>query len=265
MTYPTLTRVNAVRIANELLKLEVDSRVSASLVQDNLISEKLGEFDANQLRSDSDAVSKKWNDLVNSVKKVTKDDLVQFEVKIAPEIFTAINKVSLDCREDEDFWRYLALYPFRWYSIAREPELKPQDYGGLKETVDVDKDGNEVMKISNSNMVNQLIYRTYLIGKAMEDASDKDDPFRRSSAIPRGGPLTDIWQSHIIRVTIGRIGLIRHAFIDRVKVEPDTDSRMLGFARNLASRITRLKNNVALDSHSKSEIDAVIDEIAKDI
>ena len=149
MTYPTLTRVNAVRIANELLKLKVESRVSASLVQDNLISEKLGEFDANQLRSDSDAVSKIWNDLVNSVKKVTKDDLVQFEVKIAPEIFTAINKVSLDCREDEDFWRYLALYPFRWYSIAREPELKPQDYGGLKETVDVDKDGNEVMKISN--------------------------------------------------------------------------------------------------------------------
>lgn len=263
MTYPTLTRVNAVRIANELLKLDADSRVSATLDHDDLISEKLGEFDANQLRSDSDAVSKKWNELVNSIKKVTKDDLVQFEIKIAPEIFTAINKVSLDCREDEDFWRYLALYPFRWYSIAREPELKPQDYGGLKEVVEVGKDGKDVTKISNSTMVNQLIYRTYLIGKAIEDTSNSKDQFARKDAIPRRGPLTDVWQSHIVRVTIGRVGQVRHAFVDRVKTEPA--ERMKDFARALASRLTRMRNNVALDMHSKSEIDAVVKEISKQI
>ena len=77
--------------------------------------------------------------------------------------------------------------------------------------------------------------------------------------------LTDIWQSHIIRVTIGRIGFVRHSFIDRVKTEPVAKSQMLNFARSLASRLTRMRNNVALDMHSKSEIDAVVKEISKQI
>ena len=109
-------------------------------------------------------------------------------------------------------------------------------------------------------MIYQLIYRTYLIGKAIEDESDSKEPYARATAIPRGGPLTDIWQSHVIRVTIGRIGFVRHAFIDRVKTEPVAKSQMLNFARSLASRLTRMRNNVALDMHSKSEIAAIAKE-----
>ncbi len=66
-------------------------------------------------------------------------------------------------------------------------------------------------------------------------------------------------------MTIGRIGFVRHAFIDRVKTEPVAKSQMLNFARSLASRLTRMRNNVVLDLHSKSEIDAVVKEISKQI
>jgi len=273
MTYLALTRKNAVQIAEELLKEDIDQRVDLQIDLDKYVEEKQGQFDAKQFAIDADAVQSKWNALVKSVRKVTKDDLVQFEIKIAPELFKAINKVSIDCREDEDFWRYVALFPYRWYLIAREPELQPQDYGGLKETVKtdedgkviIDKDGKEEVKISNSNMINQLIYRTYLIGKAMEDTSNSKDQFARKDAIPRKGPLTDIWQSHIIRVTIGRIGLVRHAFVDRVMTESIAKERMKDFARDLASRLTRMRNNVVLDLHDKDEINAVVKEISKQI
>ena len=265
MTYPALTRKNAVQIAEELLKEDKDQRVQTQIDQVKYVVEKQGEFDAKRLTADASAIYDKWNELTTKAGKVLDDDLVQFEIAIAPMVYKAIEKVSLDCREDEDFWRYLALFPFRWYLIAREPELQPQDYGGLKEMSGINSAGEEEVTISKSGMIYQLIYRTYLIGKAIEDESDSKEPYARSTAIPRGGPLTDIWQSHIIRVTIGRIGFVRHAFIDRVKTEPVAKSQMLNFARNLASRLTRMRNNVVLDMHSKSEIDAVVREISKQI
>ena len=265
MTYPAVTRKNAVQIAEELLKEVMDQRVDAQIDQVEYVVEKQGEFDAKQLDADASAIQDKWNEFATKAGNVVDADLVQFEIAIAPMVYKAIKKISLDCREDEDFWRYLALFPFRWYLIVREPELQPQDYGGLKEKSVIDDDDVEVIKVSNSSMIYQLIYRTYLIGKAIEDESDSKEPYARATAIPRGGPLTDIWQSHIIRVTIGRIGFVRHAFIDRVKTEPVAKSQMLNFARNLASRLTRMRNNVALDLHSKSEIDAVVKEISKQI
>jgi hypothetical protein len=265
MTYPAVTGKNAVQVAEQLLEQDADHRVSAQIDQGKFVTEKQGEFDRKQLDADVSAILDKWNELLTKAGKVTDDDLVQFEIEIAPMVYKAIQKMSLDCREDEDFWRYLALFPFRWYLIAREPELQPQDYGGLKEKIEINSDGEEEVKTPKPSMVYQLIYRTYLIGKAIEDESDVKEPYARAMAIPRGGPLTDIWQSHVIRVTIGRIGIVRHAFIDRVKTEPVAKSQMLNFARSLASRLTRMRNNVALDMHSKSEIDAVVKEISKQI
>lgn len=265
MTYPTVTGKNAVQIARELLAEVADQRLVAQIDENKYVVEKQGEFDAKQLTVDARLIHEKWDELCAKAGKVNDDDLIQFEIAIAPMVYEAIQKISLDCREDEDFWRYLALFPFRWYLIAREPELQPQDYGGLKEKSEIDDDGEESIKTSKSSMVNQLIYRTYLIGKAIQDGTNSNAPYVRATAIPRGGPLADIWQSHVIRVTIGRIGLVRHAFIDRVKTEPIAKSQMKDFARSLASRLTRLKNNVALDMHSKSEIDAVVKEISKQI
>lgn len=274
MPYPSLSSKQATVVARKIMEIvpsenQADVHIDASLYLDM----RKGDFDEAKVVATSSKIRSEWDTAVNSLKKqMTDTDLVQFEIQFAPKIFRALGDLSLDCLEDEDFWRYLALFPFRWYLIAREPELKPQDFGGIQEVFVVDKDGKPVLdqdgtqkiRLSKSTMINQLIYRTYLIGKAMEDTSEVDH-FERVSAVPRGGPLTDVWQSHIIRVVIGRIGLVRHAFIDRIRKEPIEKSRMFDFARELAKKITRVKNNVVLDNKSKPEIDALMKEFGDQI
>jgi hypothetical protein len=108
-------------------------------------------------------------------------------------------------------------------------------------------------------MVYQLIYRTYLIGKAMCDES-QPDPFLRRMSIKPDGPVTDIWQSHVVRVRIGRIGEIAHSFLDRVSTQPSEDQ--MDFARDLAKSLTRLKNTISLDVKDKIETDQIVGQNA---
>jgi hypothetical protein len=109
--------------------------------------------------------------------------------------------------------------------------------------------------IANTAMQYQLIYRTYLIGKAMWDAS-QPDPFSRRASIKPDGPVTDVWQSHIVRVQIGRIGEVAHSLVDRVSSQPTAEQ--LKYARDLAKSLTRLKNNISLDVKDKTETDQIV-------
>jgi hypothetical protein len=106
-------------------------------------------------------------------------------------------------------------------------------------------------------MLYQLIYRTYLIGKAMRDGSQAD-PFSRRSSIQPDGPVTDIWQSHIVRVQIGRMGEVAHSMLDRIAIQPTNEQK--DFARSLAKALTRLKNNISLDAKDKTETDQIINQ-----
>ncbi len=274
MPYPSLSSKHATVVARKIMEIVPSENRTDAYIDASQYSEmRKGDFDEAKIVAESSKIRSEWDAAANSLKKQMRDaDLVQFEIHFAPKIFRALGSLSLDCLEDEDFWRYLALFPFRWYLIAREPELKPQDFGGIQEVLVFDTDGNPVrdqdgtqkIRLSKSTMINQLIYRTYLIGKAMEDKSEVDH-FERVAAVPKGGPMTDIWQSHVIRVVIGRIGLVRHAFIDRVRMEPIGKSRMLDFSRELAKKTTRIKNNVVLDSKSKPELDALMKEFGDQI
>ena len=269
MPYPSLSPKQATVVASKILEiLPPEDRVGAHIEMSHYVELRKGDFDEAKINASSSKIRTEWTNAVSVMtKQIAEADLVQFEIRFAPEIFKALRELSLDCLEDEDFWRYLALFPFRWYLVAREPELKPQDFGGIQEVLVVDKegkaaldqDGKQKIRLAKSTMINQLIYRTYLIGKAIEDTSEADH-FERANAVPKGGPLTDIWQSHVIRVAIGRIGLVRHAFIDRVRREPIEKGRMFDFARELAKKLTRLKNNVTLDDRSKLELDALMKE-----
>jgi len=269
MPYKAISHIKAYEIAEKIREsLPVDVDVNL----DGLVEEKNGVFDETSLIAASQKIQIEWQGKIKKLgKKVALGDLVQLEIQFAPKIYEALKDLSLDCLEDEDFWRYLALFPFRWYLLAREPELKPQDYGGSKKETVIDKKGDPVLdsegipttKIVKSAMIYHLIFRTFLIGKAIEDKS-LAHPFERSNAL-KTGPVTDIWQSHVIRVLLGRIGVLRHGFIDRVKIEPVANKRMFNFARELAKNLTRLKNNVVLDSHGKNDIDKIVNELGKQI
>lgn len=265
MPYKVLSHLKANEVAE---KIRESLLVGGDINLDGIVEERNGPFDEAGLVDASQNIKNLWDIEIKRLgRKVVLGDLALLEIQFAPKIYEALKHLSLDCLEDEDFWRYLALVPFRWYLLAREPELKPQDYGGIKKEPVIDKKGNPVLdadgnpttKIMKSVMVNQLIFRTYLIGKAMEDKS-LANPFERADAI-KAGPVTDIWQSHIIRVLLGRIGVLRHSFIDRIKIEPVKDKRMFDFSRQLAKNLTRLKNNVVLDNYDKNDTDKIVDEL----
>ena len=268
MTYPTISAKKASIFRDELMSLPESERIDAKIDLTEFVEYRSGDFDESLLLIDADAVRLLWDTEVKRRGKISKDDLVELEVQFAEKVFKSLEKTNLDCLEDEDFWRYLALIPYRWYLLVREPELKPQDYGGLSTEPVLDRSGkpeldeNQVPKtrLVKSNMINQLLYRTYLIGKAIEDKSSST-PFERAGAIAKKGPITDVWQSHTIRVEIGRIGVLRHAFVDRVRTEKKKQKE---FARELAKLLTRLTNNILLDHQTKPESDLIVGEKATD-
>lgn len=253
--YPIVTRLNAERIADLLRAVPAEERLGLQVPDHELVQERRGgTFDSQSFDAECGALKSEWN----SMKKDEPDWTVEFlEIQIAGPLFDAVSKLPIDLREDEDFWRYLALFPLRWYLLAREPELQPQDYGGLHGRVTNSEGGTEEgsQSVTNTAMQYQLIYRTYLIGKAMRDESQVDVFARRASISP-DGPVTDVWQSHIVRVRIGRIGQVAHALVDRVASQPTKDQ--LDFARKLAKALTRLKNNISLDTKDKKETDQIV-------
>jgi hypothetical protein len=167
------------------------------------------------------------------------------ESQVASRLHAVVANLEVAILQDEDFWRYLALFPFRWYLLAREPELKPQDFGGLRPHI---RDG-EVVSFRGTDMKKQLLLRTYLWGKCSFDANDQagkpGNTYRRATYISEDGPsVIDVWHSHIIRPQIGHLGEIPRAFVDVSEDEPLTTDE----ARELAKLLTRMKHTVLLDS-----------------
>ncbi|MFM8978986.1 MAG: hypothetical protein ACKOSS_00755, partial [Planctomycetia bacterium] len=145
------------------------------------------------------------------------------------------------------FWRYLALFPLRWYLVARELEegkpLKPQDFGGR-----------------GAQPKAQLALRTYLWGKCAYDSSSTppSDPYDRASKLLRVDfkvSNVDVWHSHVLRVDIGHLGGTPHRFIDAICARQlDTAG-----ARELAKRLSRMKNVVMLDSYDVTDGQTLVD------
>ena len=163
----------------------------------------------------------------------------------------------MDMLEDEDFWRYLAMFPFRWFLVAREPELQPQDFGGFVETQD---EASKVVRRRTKSMVTQLIYRTYLWGKISFDESQKNRYERATIISDIGGPVIDIWHSHLIRTQLGQLGVVPHSFLDVLVNDVKDPNQMKLPARETEKLIARVKHNVLFDVYRKEEADSIVRE-----
>lgn len=158
--------------------------------------------------------------------------------------------------EDEDFWRYLALFPFRWYLLAREPEIQPQDFGGFTE----EEIEPGVIKRTRKSLILQLILRTFLWGKIAYDEEARSPYFRATAISEKGGPSIDVWHSHLIRTQLGQLGHMRHSFIDVLVSEIADPLAMKDPARGAEKLIARVKHNVLLDVYSKKQADSITSE-----
>ena len=191
---------------------------------------------------------------------ITPDEGYLLEARMAGPVHESVSKLGIDMLQDEDFWRYLALFPFRWFLLAREPELNPQDFGGIRKSIIELKDGTTEIQEGKPSWIYQLLYRTFLWGKI---AFEKGTPgqYGRATVIGElGGPSIDIWHSHMIRTQLGQLGSVPHSLIDVLVKEIAKPSEMKDPAREAAKLIARLKHNVLLDVYKKGESDVLVSE-----
>lgn len=259
MSYPVITLEKANELAN-LLKSVIDAGgdpLAVCVEESSWVDQRNGhDFEAALVAGCAEDLRKSTLGFLRSSGPLPRVAAYELEAQMAGPLHATISQLGMDMLEDEDFWRYLALFPFRWYLWAREPEIQPQDFGGYSE-VEVDQG---VFRRVRKAMVTQLIFRTFLWGKIAFDEESKD-PYSRATVIANlGGPSIDIWHSHLIRTHLGQLGLMRHAFLDVIVHEISDPASMKNPAREAEKLIARVKHNILLDIYSKQQADSMTSE-----
>jgi len=181
---------------------------------------------------------------------------IALEASMAGPLHGTLRQCKMDMLEDEDFWRYLALFPLRWFLIAREPELKPQDFGGY--SIVQGEDGRE--RKQRKSLITQLVYRTFLWGKIAFDDNQRNKYSRATALMDVQGPIIDIWHSHLIRTQLGQLGHLPHSFLDILISEIPDGSKMKDPARETEKLLARVKHNVLFDLYEKPQADLIVKE-----
>jgi hypothetical protein len=177
---------------------------------------------------------------------------LRLEACMAGRVHATLRDVPVAALGDMGYWRYLALFPYRWYLLAREPELQPQDYGGTSpHPTDPEKSRGTGPKY-------QLLLRTFLWGKASFDPTAAADPYRRATLVgDTGGAEIDVWHSHIVRTQLGHLGAVPRHFIDSICADPKANDR--DAARDVEKALTRMKHNVVFDVY-QDDARVLVDE-----
>jgi len=263
LSYPRLTIQNAQKLADLLrasstpLKSDLDESRFVDHVSGDEYLRDLIEDCATSIRDEI-------------TQKIEKDGRIKpaegylLEARMAGPLHASVSKLGIDMLQDEDFWRYLALFPFRWFLIARLPELNPQDFGGIRKRIVESEDGQTEIKEGKTGWIYQLLYRTFLWGKIAFEKGNPDQYDRATVIGELDGPSIDIWHSHMIRTQLGQLGNMPHSLIDVLVKQIPKPSEMKDPARETAKLIARLKHNVLLDVYPKEDSDVLVSEKLSD-
>ncbi len=216
MAYPTISKQRATAVAENVktaLRTDLETALNIATEEDTL--EQSGykgdsTYPREFVERQSHYLRERWE--TQFMKNSTAG-----EAWMAQHVHKLLDPLDDEIKRDQGFWRYLALFPFRWYLIYRAEDILPQSYGGLATVTDAD--GNVVRRRSSS-FKNQLLFRTFLWGQIAYDPSAAEPYFRTTKfretlkANSLKGSEIDIWHSHMIRVQLGYLGRMPHAFID---------------------------------------------------
>ena len=167
------------------------------------------------------------------------------EEMMAGELHKVLDGLPSEALHDSNFWRYLALFPFRWFLLEREPELKDVDFGGM-----------------GSQKPYWLMIRTYLWGRKCFSANSTN-PYEnvfatrnlRRKLKQTDGRVIDFYHSHIIRPRWGDLPTVTGAFIKATATPPEViDVAANGPVRALASSVARIQNNLCLPFLTEDEL-----------
>jgi len=172
------------------------------------------------------------------------------EELLAPRLFNLLDSLPTEALHDPRFWRYLALFPFRWAMFIREPEFKDDDFGG-----------------TNSKRNYWLLVRAYQWGRKCaaegQPTAAHDVRLARRQKGLSDGYVIDAHHSHVVRPRWCDTATVARAFIQSI-TQPkelfDTgntdDTRPVAA---LAKRIAQVNNNICLNALSPEEVRQVID------
>jgi len=260
MGYPGLTSERAQELANQLIAASEsgENLLEIFLDESAYVTEKVGQnYERDHVISCGSKLRSTWEDLTKEG-KASPSSGYSLESKMAGEVHNCLSMLHIDMREDEDFWRYLALFPLRWYLLAREPEMKPQDIAGYV-YVPVDEEGG--VRREKKPLITHLIFRTYLWGKVAFDESNPRGKYGRATVLDEiGGPSIDVWHSHMIRTQLGQLGEMPHAFIDVISADISDPEKIKNPARKTEKLIARMKHNILFDVYQKSTADSIVKE-----
>jgi hypothetical protein len=253
MSYPVINRQAAQDLVDSLLTARQDGLdVLAEMIAEaehGVVLRDGGDYDRHAVETCSAKLRAEHADGLNATQiqdafkgREASSDL---ESSMAGPIHEVLSTLDLSILQDGDFWRYLALFPFRWYLVARKPKLAPVDFGGRTAKRD---DEGQIVGYRASSLRSQLLMTTYLWGACAHDESPGgtgwDDAYARATALdPKTISVVDFWHSHMIRVKVGHMGEVPKAMVDVTRERELSTSE----ARKLQKLLTRMKNTVVFD------------------
>lgn len=179
---------------------------------------------------------------------------LRMEEDFAEHFIEQMELVGDGVLQDPDFWRYLALFPYRLYVFQREGSFTPNSYGG---------DGNKALvrwtlirgmlwglrTVDPEQVDEERFWATY----AYKDAREKAGFEKIEDTVP------DFYISQIIR---RRWSFNKDAYLGYIAavIEPPVaiDEKGRDNTQFLGSRLGRLSENVYLPSLSREEIKSLV-------
>jgi hypothetical protein len=176
---------------------------------------------------------------------------IALEELMSSELHRIINHLPSERLHDAGFWRYLALFPFRWYLIEREAPLQAQDYGGTE-----------------TNRDKWLLIRTFQWGRKCYQPGEIP-PYTDATAARRVkrelgvtvGYVIDFYHSHIVRHRWADNSQIAHEFISACSREPYVNdfSQERREVNEFSKRVNRVVSNLSLLTMSSEEVKGVME------
>jgi len=234
MSYPILTAKNADLAAEEIRDGREPDESTRSWVDGF-------DVDLEAIHVAASQAEAAWLTKVASLEGGPKNrDRESIDGLAARHVHSSLRHMPPQVLDDRGFWRYLALYPYRWMLAARRTttdKFRASDYGGARQT-------------PRGFLENHYVMKAYRRGAIAYDQST-ENPYERTERITRSGERDiDVWDSHFHKSKLGAAGDSSRAIFDAI-----TTPNYFGLhpTREMAKLLARERHNLLFDVFSYDE------------
>jgi hypothetical protein len=254
MGYPILKANNASIVANEL-----ESFMNSN---SEVLKFEFGNLDKYvEYRAGASLEGAELQAVLNAAKDITtkwsqyKKDKIKFtdaelEQEFAQHLFETLNGLPEQVLQDSDFWRYLTLFPYRWYVWTREGNFKPTRFGG---------DGES--QKSRWTLVRAFLWASKTLDDVEGDKYLAGIRNARLEADLSDGWVIDFYSNNVVRNTMTMQAKVAQALVEAVTNEPPVFDKSNSDrpTDDVAQRVRRLSGNVYFPALERDELVALFE------